>query len=67
MNQQQLLQAFQQKIGNLELTINALISALDEADVVDEEQINEKAQKIMEDIQAQQKQQQADGQGDNPL
>lgn len=66
MDQQQLLQAFQQKIGNLELTINALISALDDADVVAEEQINDKAQEIMEDIQAQQEQQ-SGGQGDNPL
>lgn len=60
--QQQLLQMFQQKIGNLELTINALIAALDEKDVVGEDQINEKAQEIMEQIQEQQEA----AQGDNP-
>ncbi len=55
-NQQQVMQMFQQKIGNLELTINALISALTEEGIVDEDQINEKAQEIMQDIQEQQQQ-----------
>ncbi len=59
-SQQQVMQMFQQKIGNLELTINALITALTEEGVVDEDQINEKAQEIMQDIQAQQEQQAED-------
>lgn len=53
-NEQQLLQVFQQKIGNLELTVNALIGALIEEDIVDEETINEKAQEIIQEIQQQQ-------------
>lgn len=61
-NQQQMMQVFQQKVGNLELTINALISALTEADVVDEEQVNEKAQEIVQEMQEQQQAAQ-DGQG----
>lgn len=61
-----MLQAFQQKIGNLELTVNALISALDDGDVVSEEQINEKAQEIVQEIQEQQESAQG-GQGENPL
>lgn len=51
---QQMLQIFQQKIGNLELTVNALIGALVEKDVVDEDTINEKAQEIIQEIQQQQ-------------
>ena len=54
MNTQQILQAFQQKIGNLELTVNALIGALVDEDVVDQDEINEKAQEIIEQIQEQQ-------------
>jgi hypothetical protein len=64
--QQQMLQMFQQKIGNLELTVNALISALDEQDVVSEEEINEKAQELVQEIQEQQQAAQ-DGQGENPM
>lgn len=51
-----MLQMFQQKIGNLELTINALIGVLTEEGVVDEDQINEKAQEIIQEIQEQQQQ-----------
>lgn len=58
-NEQQLLQVFQQKIGNLELTVNALIGALVEEDVVSEDAINEKAQEIIQEIQQQQKAAQA--------
>lgn len=49
----QMLQVFQQKIGNLELTLNALIAALAEEGVINEDQINEKAQEIMQEIQEQ--------------
>lgn len=62
---QQMMQAFQQKIGNLELTVNALLQALVENDVVEEEQVNEKAQEIMEEIQEQQ-QAMEDAEGGRP-
>ncbi len=58
---QQMLQIFQQKIGNLELTVNALIGALVEEGVVDEDTINEKAQEIIQEIQQQQEAAQGGG------
>lgn len=54
MNSQQAMQMFQQKLGNLELTVHALLSVLEEKDVVDQDTINEKAQEIVEEMQAQQ-------------
>jgi hypothetical protein len=54
MNQQQAMQLFQQKLGNLELTVQALLNILDEEDVVSQDQINERAQEIVEDLQEQQ-------------
>ncbi len=54
-NQQQIMQAFQQKIGNLELTLNALLGVLVDEGVVEQDQVNEKAQEIIQDIQNQQK------------
>ncbi|MFB6166949.1 MAG: hypothetical protein ABEJ62_01665 [Candidatus Nanohaloarchaea archaeon] len=51
---EQMLQVFQQKIGNLELTLNALIGVLDDEDVIDQDELNEKAQEIVEEIQEQQ-------------
>lgn len=51
---QQFMQVMQQKLGNLELTVHALLSVLQEKDVVDQETINEKAQEIVEEMQAQQ-------------
>ncbi|MCJ7429050.1 MAG: hypothetical protein MUP66_01540 [Candidatus Nanohaloarchaeota archaeon QJJ-5] len=53
-DQQQVMQAFQQKIGNLELTLNALLGVLDEKEVIEQDEINEKAQEIIQDIQEQQ-------------
>ena len=52
-SQQQIMQALQQKIGNLELTLNALLGVLVDKDVVDQEEVNEKAQEIIQDIQEQ--------------
>lgn len=49
-----MLQAFQQKIGNLELTLNALLGVLTEEGVVSQDEVNEKAQEIIEEIQEQQ-------------
>jgi hypothetical protein len=63
--QQQMLQMFQQKIGNLELTVNALIGALEEEGVVSEDEINEKAQELVQQLQEQQ--QAEGGQGGNPM
>lgn len=54
MDQQQFLQIMQQKLGNLELTVQALMSVLQEEGVVEEEQINETAQEIVEEMQQQQ-------------
>ncbi len=54
-SQQQIMQAIQQKIGNLELTMNALLGVLVDKDIVDQEEINEKAQEIIKDIQEQHK------------
>ena len=62
MNQQQFMQIMQQKLGNLELTVQALMSVLQEQGVVDEEEINETAQEIVEEMQEQQAQA-AEGEG----
>ncbi len=51
MDQQQFMQIMQQKLGNLELTVQALMSVLQENDIVDEEEINETAQDIVEEMQ----------------
>lgn len=54
MDQQQFMQIMQQKLGNLELTVQALMSVLQENDIVDQEEINETAQEIVEEMQQQQ-------------
>lgn len=54
MNPQQAIQLFQQKLGNLELTVQALLNVLEDKDVVDQDTINEKAQEIVQEIQDQQ-------------
>ncbi|MFB6077149.1 MAG: hypothetical protein ABEK12_03400 [Candidatus Nanohaloarchaea archaeon] len=51
---EQMLQVFQQKIGNMELTLNALIGLLVDDDVIDQDELNEKAQEIVEELQEQQ-------------
>ncbi len=56
MDAQQAMQMMQQKLGNLELTVHALLSVLEEKDVVDQETINEEAQSIVEEMQEQQAQ-----------
>jgi|AntDeeMinimDraft_4_1070355.scaffolds.fasta_scaffold00011_91 hypothetical protein len=56
MDAQQVMQVMQQKLGNLELTTHALLSILQEKDVVDQEEVNEEAQKIVEEMQEQQAQ-----------
>ncbi|MFB6144972.1 MAG: hypothetical protein ABEJ99_00530 [Candidatus Nanohaloarchaea archaeon] len=58
MDSQQIMQVLQQKIGNLELTVHALLSVMDEEDMIDQERINEKAQEIVEEMQEQQAQMQ---------
>jgi len=45
---------FQQKLGNLELTVQALLNILDEEDVVSQDEINERAQEIVQEMQEQQ-------------
>jgi hypothetical protein len=54
MNAQQAMQMMQQKLGNVELTVHALLSVLDEKDVIDQEEVNEEAQSIVEEMQDQQ-------------
>mgnify|MGYP007124911207 CR=1 FL=1 len=44
----------QQKLGNVELTVHALLSVLDENGVIDQEEVNEEAQNIVEEMQEQQ-------------
>jgi len=56
MDAQQIMQVMQQKLGNLELTTHALLSVLQEEGVVDQEEVNEKAQEIVEEMQEQQAQ-----------
>ncbi|MFP4229764.1 MAG: hypothetical protein ACLFRK_01325 [Candidatus Nanohaloarchaea archaeon] len=53
MDQQQFMQIMQQKLGNLELTVQALMSVLQEEGIVDQEDINETAQDIVEEMQQQ--------------
>lgn len=60
MNAQQMMQMMQQRLGNMELTLHALLAVLDEEDVVDEDEINEKAQEIVDEMEDQQ------GQGPAP-
>ena len=54
MNSQQAMQIFQQKLGNLELTVHALLAVLEEEGMIDQDTINEKAQEIVEEMQQQQ-------------
>lgn len=61
MNAQQMMQMMQQRLGNMELTLHALLAVLDEEDMIEEERINEKAEEIVEEME---NQQQA---GDDPL
>lgn len=48
------MQMMQQKLGNVELTVHALLSVLDEKEVIDQEEVNEEAQAIVEEMQEQQ-------------
>jgi hypothetical protein len=54
MDTQQIMQVMQQKLGNVEITVHALLSVLQEEGIVDQEEINEKAQEIVEEMQEQQ-------------
>ena len=51
---QQMIQMMQQKLGNLELTVHALLSVLEENDIVDQETINDEAENIVQEMQEQQ-------------
>ena len=62
MDAQQAMQMMQQKLGNVELTVHALLSVLDEKEVIDQEEVNEEAQAIVEEMQ----EQQAQGEGGIP-
>lgn len=51
MGPEQAMQMMQQKLGNLELTVHALLAILEEEELVDQDRINEKAQEIVEEMQ----------------
>ena len=44
----------QQRLNDLQLTLHALMSVLDEDEMIDQERINEKAQEIVENLEEQQ-------------
>lgn len=50
MDSQDILKMLQQKIGNLELTVHAMMNVLDDEDILDQERINEEAQAIVEEM-----------------
>lgn len=58
MNAQQMLQMMQQRLGNTELTLHALLAVLDEEDMIDEDRINEKAQEIVQEMENRQQEMQ---------
>lgn len=51
MESMDILKMLQQKIGNLELTVHALMNVLEKEDMLDQERINEEAQEIVEEMQ----------------
>jgi hypothetical protein len=51
MDSQDILKMLQQKIGNLELTVHALMNVLEKEELLDQERINEEAQEIVEEMQ----------------
>lgn len=53
-NSDQMVQMLQQKVGNLEITVNALVAVLQEKGEVTDKEINEKAQEIVQQIKDQQ-------------
>lgn len=50
---EQILQMLQQKIGNVELTLHALIRVLDKEDLLEQEDVNDEAAEIVEEMQNQ--------------
>lgn len=59
-NEQQMFQMINQKVGDLQLTLHALLAVLEEEEVIEEEEINDKAQDIIEEMQDQQGQMDAE-------
>ena len=51
---EQAMQMIQQRLNDLQLTLHALMSVLDEDEMIDQERINEKAQEIVENLEEQQ-------------
>jgi len=51
MDSTDILKMLQQKIGNLELTVHALMNVLEKEELLDQERINEEAQEIVEEMQ----------------
>lgn len=46
-----ILKMLQQKIGNLELTVHAMMNVLEKEDLLDQEVIDEEAQEIVKEMQ----------------
>ncbi|MFB6208460.1 MAG: hypothetical protein ABEJ69_03855 [Candidatus Nanohaloarchaea archaeon] len=53
---QQALQIFERRLNDIQLTVHALLSVLEEKEVVDQDTINEKAREIVQEIEDQQAQ-----------
>lgn len=51
MDSKDVLQMLQQKIGNVELTLHALIRALETEDLLGEDRVTEEAQEIVKEMQ----------------
>ncbi|MFB6182803.1 MAG: hypothetical protein ABEI78_01935 [Candidatus Nanohaloarchaea archaeon] len=55
-NAQEAFQIFEKRLNDIQLTLHALLSVLDEDDIIDQDRINEKAQEIVEELEDQQEQ-----------
>lgn len=51
---QQVLGQMSQRLGNLELTVNALLMLLDEDGAIDREELQDKAQELVQEMQEEQ-------------
>lgn len=46
----EIIQMLQKKVGNLELTVHAMMAVLEEENLMNQERINDKAEDIIEDM-----------------
>lgn len=64
LDKDQLMQVMQQKLGNLEITLNALMGVLQDKGEIDQEEINEKAQEIVQEARERQEEMQKQAEGE---